>query len=255
MILLTFSRFHHMRHWQSLKRVCSWLLGEQLVFAHGTRNSPSYTKDEAQKIDKPCMYYRHQPRESPFPKLMRGATVWCIRMRRCFFRYSSDQSKPLPEEANTGLLYSTSAFVDLLYKFCVSLRPIERVARCCHATKRARRHTFERWHGWAVPQDCTSVLLTKCLNGCGIAAMIARIPENHSTSVTAVRHMAQDFARAFNKLHAEATLAVDAQDVELQRARKEEREEEKLRQREGPMTAADAVPRILQAWKDSDYFR
>lgn len=47
----------------------------------------------------------------------------------------------------------------------------------------------------------------------------------------------------------------DAEDVELQQARKKEREDQQLREREGPMTALDAIPRILQAWKDGDYLR
>lgn len=67
--------------------------------------------------------------------------------------------------------------------------------------------------------------------------------------------MADDFSKVFNKLHAEAASAAEAEDAELQLSRKKEREERLLREREGPMTAQDAVPRILQAWKDSDYFK
>lgn len=63
------------------------------------------------------------------------------------------------------------------------------------------------------------------------------------------------FDRMFNAAQAREAAAEEAYFAALPKKRSSADDEEDLRKAAAPMTAADAIARILLAWKDKDYFR
>lgn len=61
--------------------------------------------------------------------------------------------------------------------------------------------------------------------------------------------------RAFNKLNAEVEKVRQNADPEAGKRVQEKDAEQALREESAPMTAGDAIQRIILAWKDKDYFR
>lgn len=63
------------------------------------------------------------------------------------------------------------------------------------------------------------------------------------------------FDRMFNDAQAREVAAEEAYFASLPKKRTAADDEDDLRKTAAPMTAADAMSRILLAWKDKDYFR
>lgn len=63
------------------------------------------------------------------------------------------------------------------------------------------------------------------------------------------------FERVLNQATASAAAAAAAADPTVHAQKKQRTEEEELRKMNTGMTAADAIKRILLAYKDKDYFR
>lgn len=61
--------------------------------------------------------------------------------------------------------------------------------------------------------------------------------------------------KAFSRLNAEVAKAQDDMDPDAHKRKVEKTAEQTMRDTAAPMSAKDAVQRILLAWKDKDYFR
>lgn len=63
------------------------------------------------------------------------------------------------------------------------------------------------------------------------------------------------FNRAFSTLNAQVAKAQDEMNPDARKRKIEKTDEQRMREKAAPMSASDAVQRILLAWKDQDYFR